>query len=255
MDAERLGAGSLLFPPRLDSSRASEPPSWSRAACRNADPLCAQRKFPRRIARPKVAARKVDYQQLMQWRPEWVFAYGSLMWRADLVPLEWQLARVHGWHRALSVYAIGGRGSPQQPGLWFALEPGGSVTGTALRLHPRHVETQLERIWRREMPDSAYRAVKVVCRLADGRVVQALAFAANPASRLHAPRLAPVQVSRLLLQGRGPLGTSLDYVRRTAQALARAGARAASLERMLRQAASLSAPAADRRSTPRTGAA
>jgi len=191
----------------------------------------------------------------MQWRPEWVFAYGSLMWRADLVPLEWQLARVHGWRRALSVYAIGGRGSPHRPGLWFALEPGGSVTGLALRLHPQRLETQLERLWRREMPDSAYRAVKVVCRLRDGRAVQALAFAANPASHLHAPRLAPLQVNRLVLQGRGPLGTSLDYVRRTAQALAGAGARAGSLERMLRQAGAFSAPAGGRRSTPRTGAA
>lgn len=151
--------------------------------------------------------------------PEWVFAYGSLLWRPAFAAEQALPATVTGWQRRLSVLAVADRGSESAPGLWFALEPGGRVRGLALRLPAAARDEAFSALWRREMPDDAYRPVEVECTLAGGGTVRALAFAANPASRLHRPALSPQRTAQLVLQGSGTRGTCAEYVRRTLQAL------------------------------------
>lgn len=153
----------------------------------------------------------------------WVFAYGSLMWRTDFRPTEVQVAQVRGWHRALSVYAVGGRGSPELPGLWLALEPGGRVGGLAMRLGGRDWQRSLELVWRREMPDAAYAPTRVRCELPRGRSCDALAFVANRESPLYAGALPDAEIARLVRQGHGPLGSSSAYVMQTVERLASLG--------------------------------
>ena len=51
----------------------------------------------------------------------WVFAYASLIWRPDFEVAEQLLARVYGWHRSLSMWSRVNRGTPERPGLVFAL--------------------------------------------------------------------------------------------------------------------------------------
>ena len=58
-----------------------------------------------------------------------VFAYGSLLWRPAFAPVECLTAQVQGWHRALRMRSRVNRGTPDCPGLVFALLPGGACRG------------------------------------------------------------------------------------------------------------------------------
>ena len=59
----------------------------------------------------------------------WVFGYASLIWRPEFESVERRMAVVHGLHRALEMRSRVNRGTPECPGLVFAL--------VARRLVPR----------------------------------------------------------------------------------------------------------------------
>ena len=86
----------------------------------------------------------------------WVFGYASLIWRPEFESVEQRPATVYGWHRALRLRSLNHRGSPDCPGLVFALVPGGSCRGMAYRLDAARARGELERLWAREMHNSAY---------------------------------------------------------------------------------------------------
>lgn len=173
--------------------------------------------------------RRLSLQRMLAGLPAggdvWVFAYGSLMWRPGFVPAQESRARVHGWHRALNVHAISHRGSLTQPGLWFGLERGGSVTGAAMRVSGAIRDEVLRQLWDREQPDDAYLPVWVSCRLAEGAAVQALSFAANRASTLYAGELSVAEIARRMQMAGGAFGLARCYLLRTQNALLRLGAR------------------------------
>ena len=64
----------------------------------------------------------------------WVFGYASLLWRPEFEAQEQHASRVWGWHRALKMWSRLNRGSPECPGLVFALLPGGSCQGVVYRV-------------------------------------------------------------------------------------------------------------------------
>ena len=63
-----------------------------------------------------------------------MFGYASLIWRPEFDAVEQRPARVHGWHRALEMRSRINRGTPECPGLVFALVAGGSCRGMAYRI-------------------------------------------------------------------------------------------------------------------------
>ncbi|HKB52539.1 MAG TPA: gamma-glutamylcyclotransferase, partial [Ramlibacter sp.] len=66
-------------------------------------------------------------QALREWGDKddlWIFGYGSLIWRPDFEFAERRPARVHGWHRALKMWSRVNRGTPERPGLVFAMLSG-----------------------------------------------------------------------------------------------------------------------------------
>jgi len=65
---------------------------------------------------------------------EWVFGYGSLMWRPGFDFIEKRPAKLIGAHRALCVYSHVHRGSPEKPGLVLGLDRGGACRGIAFRI-------------------------------------------------------------------------------------------------------------------------
>lgn len=141
----------------------------------------------------------------------WVFAYGSLIWNPAFHFVERRSALVHGFHREFCLWARAGRGSPAQPGLMLALERGGSCYGVAYRLPPRHVATELDVVWRREMLTMAYRPVWVNVRTAKG-VERAIAFAANRSHERYVRELEAEAIVHYLATGAGPLGRCRDYL-------------------------------------------
>src|SRR3954470_19824394 len=94
----------------------------------------------------------------------WVFGYASLIWRPEFEAVEERPATAHGWHRALAMRSRVNRGTPERPRLVFALVPGGPGRGRAFRIEQRGVESELRRLWSREMPSGVYDPKWLACR-------------------------------------------------------------------------------------------
>jgi glutathione-specific gamma-glutamylcyclotransferase len=170
----------------------------------------------------------------------WVFGYASLIWRPEFDADEQRPATVHGWHRALHMRSRINRGTPERPGLVFALVSGGSCRGMAYRIERRRARGELERLWEREMPTGVYDPKWLACRTADGPV-QALAFTLSRASPNHTGALPDDQMLEILRSAKGRYGSTLDYLMETAVSLRRCGIRDREIERLVRLAARLQA--------------
>ena len=148
----------------------------------------------------------------------WVFGYASLLWRPEFEAAEHHSALVRGWHRALRMRSRVNRGTPQQPGLVFALLPGGACRGVVYRLREQTAEEELDRLWAREQPTGVYDARLLPCQTPQGPVV-ALAFTLSRRSEACLPRLADAEVLHILRHARGRYGSTLAYLAETAAAL------------------------------------
>lgn len=151
--------------------------------------------------------------------PVWLFAYGSLIWRPECTAVERQRARVHGYHRGLYLWSHEHRGTPEQPGLVFGLDRGGSCSGFAYRLPDDCLDESLLALWQREMPFPSYRPHWLSCRLEDGTKVQALGFVLERHLPSYAGNLPDSVLTQVLASASGRFGTTRDYVEQTIHAL------------------------------------
>src|SRR5688572_16734737 len=111
-----------------------------------------------------------------QQSTHWVFGYGSLIWRPGFEYIRALPALMHGAHRSLCIYSHRHRGTPDQPGLVFGLVRGGSCRGMAFEVEPARWDEVHAYLYEREMDRGVYREAVRPVRLADGTLVQALAF-------------------------------------------------------------------------------
>ena len=165
----------------------------------------------------------------------WVFAYASLIWRPDFAVAEQRQARLHGWHRSLKMWSRVNRGSPEFPGLVFALLSGGSCHGAALRVPRADAEAVMHRLWDREMVTGVYDPRWLQCRTPGGPV-RALAFTLSRKSPNFTGDLQPHQYRDIFDHARGRYGTTLDYARQTLQCLGQHGIHDPALHRLLSHA-------------------
>ena len=166
----------------------------------------------------------------------WVFGYASLIWRPEFEAMEHRMARVNGWHRALRMRSRVNRGTPERPGLVFALLPGGACRGVVYRLHPGEHDEALERLWAREMVTGVYDPRFVQAHTAQGPV-SALTFTLSRRSPQCHARLDDLQMLDILRHARGRFGTTLEYLVETDRALRAHGVRDREVERLVRLAA------------------
>jgi len=162
----------------------------------------------------------------------WVFGYASLIWRPEFHADEQRPATVHGWHRALEMRSRVNRGTPECPGLVFALVPGGSCRGMAYRIDRHRADAELERLWAREMPTGVYDPKWLPCRTAQGQV-QALAFTLSRRSPAHTGRLTDAQMLTVLRDAVGRFGSTREYLLQTAASLRGCGIRDRDIERLV----------------------
>ena len=149
----------------------------------------------------------------------WVFGYGSLMWRPGFDHVEARTACAHGYHRALCIYSIRFRGSPQRPGLVFGLERGGSCRGRAYRVAAENADDVMAYLDDREMLNKVYVPKFLKVRLDDGRAVPAYGFVARREHRQYAGKLPVERAAELIRQGWGPHGSGFEYVANTVRHL------------------------------------
>ena len=174
-------------------------------------------------------------QALQTWggdRDLWVFGYASLIWRPEFDAAEQRAASVHGWHRALQMRSRINRGTPECPGLVFALVPGGCCRGMVYRVPAQRVDAELARLWLREMPTGVYDPRWLACRTPLG-TVRALGFTLNRRSPSFVGPLPDAQMVDILSRACGRFGTTLDYLLETAASLQRCGIRDRGIERLV----------------------
>jgi cation transport protein ChaC len=162
----------------------------------------------------------------------WVFGYASLIARPEFDADEHRLAHVRGWHRALRMRSRVNRGTPEQPGLVFALLHGGSCHGVVYRVPRKRAAAELQRLWQREMPNAVYDPRFLPCRTAQGEV-RALAFTLSRRSPSFVATMAEHELLHVFRHARGRFGTTLEYLLETADALRRRGLRDRQIERLV----------------------
>jgi cation transport protein ChaC len=151
--------------------------------------------------------------------PVWMFAYGSLLWDAELRDAATEPALVHGYHRSFCLYSYDYRGTAANPGLTLGLDRGGSCRGAVLRLQ----RDALDRIWRLEMSGRlVYTARLLRVQTANG-ARQALAFTALRTCPDYAGRVPLDQAARMIFGAAGRRGTCRDYFEKTLRHLEQLG--------------------------------
>jgi len=162
---------------------------------------------------------------LAAWREGedvWVFGYGSLIWRPEFDFVERRVALLRGHHRALCLWSRVNRGTPEQPGLVFGLDRGGSCKGVVYRLAGAQVPEFFPRLWDREMSTGAYLPRWIRCDT-DAGPVQALVFIMDRTGSAYVRGLPRDLLVDIVRRAQGRYGPCTAYVLDTDRALREAG--------------------------------
>lgn len=155
----------------------------------------------------------------------WVFGYGSLIWNPGFAHVSAQQGLLRGAHRSLSIVSHHHRGTVERPGLVFGLTRGGSCRGMVFEVADAQWPQVYAYLQEREQVTSVYRDVMRPVRLADGRMVSALAFLVDERHEQFAGHLDLDQQLAMVRAGIGLSGRNVDYVLNTARHLRELGIR------------------------------
>ncbi len=164
----------------------------------------------------------------------WVFGYGSLMWRPGFEFIKQVPARLIGEHRALCVYSLDHRGTPEKPGLVLGLDRGGACRGIAFRVAATQRDEVINYLRSREQTTNVYREVmRSVWLENETRVrVSALAYVVYRGHVQYAGRLSLHEQLRYVRQGHGRSGNNRDYVLETVRSIEAQGFRDTQLHQL-----------------------
>jgi cation transport protein ChaC len=151
--------------------------------------------------------------------PVWIFAYGSLLWDAELSGAATEPALLYGYHRSFCLFSYDYRGTASNPGLTLGLDRGGSCRGAVLR---SPIEA-LDRIWHREMSGRLVYAARLLRVQTANGARQTVAFTALRSCPDYAGRLLLDEAARMILDAAGRRGTCRDYFENTLRHLEQLG--------------------------------
>lgn len=157
---------------------------------------------------------------------EWIFGYGSLVWRPSFDWLDRRPGRLVGWARRFWQGSTDHRGVPSAPGRVVTLIPdeNASVWGMAYRLAPRDRGAVLRNLDVREKGGYSRREVQVHLDGPATPPVDAVLYVAGPENRNYLGPAPLTTIARQVRGARGPSGTNVEYVIRLAAFLRRVGA-------------------------------
>ena len=148
--------------------------------------------------------------------PQWVFGYGSLIYKVDFPYLQRETASITGWKRRFWQGSHDHRGTPEAPGRVVTLVPARGVIckGIAYLVEPR----VFEHLDHREKNGYTRHDIEVVL---DDRqtAVQGLLYVASPENPAF---LGPAPIEELadhIASAHGPSGSNRDYLLQLADAL------------------------------------
>jgi cation transport protein ChaC len=169
--------------------------------------------------------------------PVWIFAYGSLLWDAELRAAATEPALVYGYHRSFCLFSYDYRGTATNPGLTLGLDRGGSCRGAVLRLPTEG----LDRVWHREMSGRLVYAARLLRVQTANDTMQTLAFTALRTCPDYAGRVPLDEAARMILAAAGRRGTCRDYFENTLRHLEQLGFADRPLRRLAERVKALAA--------------
>jgi cation transport protein ChaC len=164
---------------------------------------------------------------------QWVFGYGSLMWRPGFPWQERRPATLPGRRRAFCIYSVHHRGTYARPGLVLGLAPGGAARGAAYRVAAADWTEVYAYLREREQPTETYVEARRTVRLDDGRRVDALTFLSDKGHSQWAGALSLERQAQLIAGASGLSGRNIDYLRDLVEHLRAEGVKDNAMERLL----------------------
>ncbi|MBO6520912.1 MAG: gamma-glutamylcyclotransferase [Rhodospirillales bacterium] len=177
--------------------------------------------MPEKI-QPNAATQSVTRKDLEVPDIEWVFGYGSLMWRPGFRFLDQCPARLDGYHRAPCIYSHHHRGTIDVPGLVLGLDSGGSCHGIAFKIDIKDRPQIVEYLYEREMIGYAYKPACLDIEIGHDRVT-AFTFVADPDHDQYAGDLGEERAADIIMRAEGISGLNRDYLMNTVEKLEHEG--------------------------------
>ena len=134
------------------------------------------------------------------------------MWEPNFAHTEAHKATLQGYHRALCIYSHVYRGTPENPGLVFGLDVGGTADGMAFKVAHADAEPVLKYLYDREMVTNVYVPTWASVDIEEVGLHQALIFAADQNHEQYAGALSAEAVVALIKAGHGKAGPCTEYV-------------------------------------------
>ena len=155
---------------------------------------------------------------------DWIFGYGSLLWKQDFPFAEARSARVLGWERRFWQGSTDHRGEPGSPGRVVTLvrSPGAVCHGLAFRLRSEERTAVLEHLDHREQ--GGYVREDVDVHLVGAECVPGILYRADETNPEFIGPATMATIAEQVRRSRGPSGPNADYVRRLAASLRELGA-------------------------------
>ena len=157
---------------------------------------------------------------------QWLFGYGSLIWRPDIDYVSRRPARVRGWSRRFWQGSHDHRGVPEAPGRVVTLirEEDAHCDGMAYLVDADVIEDTFSRLDHREK--NGYERHRVRLEFADGHDRADGVVYIAPEGNFAYLGPAPVpDIARQIHRSKGPSGRNIDYLLDLARALRDQGAR------------------------------
>jgi glutathione-specific gamma-glutamylcyclotransferase len=153
----------------------------------------------------------------------WIFAYGSLMWRPAFDHAQVRKALLRGWRRRFWQASPDHRGVPAAPGRVVTLvrDAHASCWGLAYALHAIGADTVLAALDERER--NGYSRVMVELELEDDARVAALCYIAPPDNPGFVGPASPRSIADQIARATGPSGSNLEYLLALADSLTALG--------------------------------